>query len=297
MLLASVVVHLGAAIGILGHFSPGSFFPQHNASPGTPERMLLIAPERFHGAESLPSSSASASLASSNPSALPVLPNDATSRRGQGVSSPDLAYESKAHPQLREASWDALTPSQAPSLDSRAGIVFVLDISGSMYEPCAGTTRLALARRMLEKCLASLPDGTPFAVTVYGETAQTSGPLVAADATTRRAALAFIAHDFDCGGGTNLPAGLVSAQQVRPGRILVVTDGDLNAPAASLLPAVKSALAGNPALTIVGVRPRGDTDAESLLQGLADQQGGDYLADPGEKILAKLELGKNRAER
>ena len=42
-----------------------------------------------------------------------------------------------------------LSPCPAPRLDGANGVVFILDISGSMYEPYAGSTRLACARQIL----------------------------------------------------------------------------------------------------------------------------------------------------
>ena len=48
-------------------------------------------------------------------------------------------------------------------------MVFILDISGSMYEPYAGSTRLAYARQTLSRRIRALKDGTPFAITLYAD--------------------------------------------------------------------------------------------------------------------------------
>ena len=93
-------------------------------------------------------------------------------------------------------------------------MVFILDVSGSMYEPYAGSTRLAYARQVLSERIQALKDGTPFAITLYAERTRTSGPLVAANNATRDAAVRFIMQDVDCGGGTNLPLGFSSAQKI-----------------------------------------------------------------------------------
>ena len=193
-------------------------------------------------------------------------------------------YDVAAHlpttlPPLREHSPrpadQVLAPSPAPRLNSRDGVVFVLDISGSMYEPYAGTTRLTLARQWLGERLRSLKDGTPFALVVYGERALRSGPLVAANDATREAAVRFIDQEYDCGGGTNLPAGLTLASQSRVGGIVVVTDGDLNMEPTELLPQVHAILGSpGPALTLVGISPRANTGDQKLLASVVHQQGG-----------------------
>ena len=58
------------------------------------------------------------------------------------------------------------------------GVVFLLDISGSMYEAYAGATRLALARKFLDRQIDALPNGTPFAIALYGESTLHNGRLV-----------------------------------------------------------------------------------------------------------------------
>lgn len=159
------------------------------------------------------------------------------------------------------------------------GVVFVLDISGSMYEPYAGVTRLALARKFLDRQIAALPDGTPFAITLYGETTRRSGPLVAASNVTRAAAQHYLAEDYDCGGGTNLPAGLDTAEELRPAGLVVVTDGDLNIANGKLMSEARRILGRpGPQLAVFAIAPRHHTDAEELLHNLVHQQAGTYQA-------------------
>ena len=109
-----------------------------------------------------------------------------------------------------------------------------------------------------------------------------SGPLVAANDATREAAVRFIMRDVNCEGGTNLPAGLASAQQLHPGALVLVSDGDLNTTEVNLMTKARGILGAKghcPGLTIVGIAPRLNTEAEQLLEGLADQQGGTYDAE------------------
>jgi len=193
---------------------------------------------------------------------------------------PALAKESNPNAHLAPVPTEsALSPNPAPHLSGTNAVVFILDISGSMYEPYAGSTRLVLARETLSRQIRALKDGTPFAITVYAERARNSGPLVAANNATREAAVRFITRDVDCGGGTNLPAGLASAQQLHAGSLVLVSDGDLNISASNLASQTLAILGDKshcPALSIVGIAPRSTTADEQLLQALADQQGGTY---------------------
>ena len=195
---------------------------------------------------------------------------------------PALALETNPNAHLRALPPEAvLSPSPAPQLNSANGVVFILDISGSMYEPYAGSTRLALARQTMGRRIRALKDGTPFAITLYAAHARNSGPLVAANDATREAAVRFIMRDVDCGGGTNLPVGFASAQQLHPGALVLVSDGDLNISAYNLATQAGGILGPEghcPGLTIVGIAPRVNAGADRLLQNLADTQGGSYCA-------------------
>jgi hypothetical protein len=151
-----------------------------------------------------------------------------------------------------------------------------------MFEPYNGATRLVFARQVLGRYISALKDGTPFAIVLYGERAQPSGPLVAANSTTRDAALRFIAKDFDCGGGTNLPAGFAAAKALHTGSMVLATDGDLNTTWTQLMADSRAILGSKghcPALSIIGISPRPYVEDGPLLQGLADREGGTYQAE------------------
>lgn len=201
-----------------------------------------------------------------------------------------LAMEANPNAHLQSLPTEAvLSSNPAPQLNAAQAIVFILDISGSMYEPYAGSTRLAFARQALSRRILALKNGTPFSITLYAQRACSSGPLVAANDATRQAAIRFVMRDVDCGGGTNLPAGFTSAEQLHPGFIVLATDGDLNTTAFKLATDAVNILGPEdhcPNLTIIGIAPRSDTRAEQLLQSLADQQGGTYM--PEELSDAKL---------
>lgn len=206
-------------------------------------------------------------------SAPPIQPSHAD----QASPPAALALKDQSLAHLRSA--DLLNPGSPPKVNSGDGIVFILDVSGSMYEPFSGATRLAFSRQVLAQRIHALRDGVPFALVVYGESAQRSGPLVPANDGTREAAVRFLGREYDLGGGTNLPSGLSLAAELNMGFIVLVTDGDLNEKDDELLPQVRRILgpAGeSPALTIIGIAPRSGTDDNYILREIADQQGGTY---------------------
>ncbi|HEX4139872.1 MAG TPA: VWA domain-containing protein [Candidatus Methylacidiphilales bacterium] len=233
-------------------------------------------------------------LATSTPAMLsqPALP--APPRTITPVTKPALPVLAKTEPNpnahLPPPSPDAvLAPVPAPRLDGTKGVVFILDVSGSMYEPYSGATRLAFARADLSQRVRSLPDGTPFAVVLYAKTARASGPLVAANAATREAAVRFLMRDVNCDGGTNLPTGLVAARALNTGALVLATDGDLNISCTDLMLQAQKILgeAGTcPSMLILGIAPRQDTTDEHLLQDLAGLEGGTYTYEEGGDVTA-----------
>jgi hypothetical protein len=228
-------------------------------------------------------------VASSAPVA-PVVPTP-SHLEATSVEKPALSKaEANPNAQLPPPSPDAvLRPVPAPRLDGTKGVVFVLDVSGSMYEPYGGATRLAFARQDINRRVQALPDGTPFAVVLYAKTACASGPLVEANAATREAAVRFIMRDVNCNGGTNLPAGLAAARALNTGALVLVTDGDLNISCTELMLQAQKILgeAGTcPSMLILGIAPRTDTTAEHLLQDLAGLERGTYtFEEPSETAL------------
>jgi hypothetical protein len=200
------------------------------------------------------------------------------------LTKPARRPEAETGAQSRHVVMDAvLNPSPAPHLDGTHGAVFILDLSRSMYEPYAGSTRVALARQAISNRVRGLPDGTPFAIVLYAERAWPSGPLVAANDGTRAAAVRFLMRDVAGGGASNLPAGLAAARTLNAGALVLATDGDLEISAPDLMLESREILGGlgrGPSLEVIGIAPRIGTGADHLLQDLADEQGGTYEAEP-----------------
>jgi hypothetical protein len=303
MLFLSITLHAALAVGfVLAHFHQPDAPASLPANVRQPSLVLISSEIAPPGPQSLaPSRPAVSSVTPSLPrpeSSVPVptiVPHESlvTDAKSSSVSKAEANPNANLPLPRAEA---ILSPNPPPPLNSSEGVVFLLDVSGSMYEPYAGSTRLMLAREELAGQIRSLKNGAPFAVTVYAQSAHNSGPLVAAGDATREAAVRFIMQDFDCGGGTNLPAGLASAQELHPGHIVLVSDGDLNANESDLLADARRIL-GAPghgsALSIVAICPRSSTNAEQLLQGLADQQNGSCAVEPPPTQTALLTAGKS----
>jgi len=290
MLMVSLALHVSVAAGIVLSFFHGTAalaVASPEATTPTATVMLLRSQETparpfQHPAAAQPA--VARSVVISQPAALPSPAQPMVEKAPPAVTPPPaLAIEANPNAHVRALPPEAvLSPSPAPHLNGADGVVFLLDISGSMYEPYAGSTRLAFARETLSRRIRALKDGAPFAVTLYAQCARASGPLVAANDATREAAVRFIMRDVDCGGGTNLPAGLASAQQLHPGALVLVSDGDLNISAFNLATQARDILGPEGhclGLTIIGIAPRANAGDERLLQGLADQQGGSYHAE------------------
>jgi hypothetical protein len=282
MVIVSLALHAGLAGGLALIYG-GATIPRL-ASSATPsaETILLRSEATPVLPKAAPVPSAPAAVVVAAPLPQPPAPTPPVPRTAT-VPVQTLALETNPNAHIRELPPEAvLAPTPPPRLNGQDGVVFILDVSGSMYEPYAGSTRLAFARQELARRIRAMKDGTPFAITLYAQSARNSGPLVAASEATREAAVRFIMRDVDCGGGTNLPAALTSATGLRIGHLVLVSDGDLNISLYNLRARAGDILGAEghgPGLTIIGVAPRPGTMAERLLQGLADQQGGAYFVE------------------
>jgi hypothetical protein len=292
LLLVSTALHVGAVIIVLVVGLPSASHPLGASSPEIPSMLLQLRSEESIGRSMV--AYHPAHIQAPEKGTVPILSKSESVADLAAPAPNALALKDRPKPaSLRDA---ILSPSPAPRVNSRAGVVFILDISGSMYERYAGSTRLAIARQILNERVRHLADGTPFAITVYGETARRSGPLVAANDATRTAAIYFLNQEYDCGGGTNFPVGLALAQELDMGAIVLVTDGDLNMDATDLLPRVRKIMGSTgqcPSLTIIAVAPRPQTKDQQLLQELAQQQGGTLQTSPNGDLTASLTPGNS----
>jgi hypothetical protein len=262
MVLTSISLHVIAVL-VWMIASLHSSHPSYSTSKSDTGPVVILSKEIAPAEPAAPASREAPAAPSERP-AVPVA----------AATKPPLPPPSLQRPPSPES---ILSPNGVHHLEG--GVVFVLDISGSMYEAYAGSNRLTLARRILDREIGSLPNGTPFAVALYGETTRRSGPLVEASDTTRDAAVRYLAEDFNCGGGTNLPAGLDTAAELHPDSLVVVTDGDLNIADKQLMSEARRILGKpGPNLSVIGVAPRAKTEDEQLLRDLVRHQAGTYQA-------------------
>lgn len=286
MLAASLAVHgLIAGSVALSSWGSSTAFPPHFEKAPT---LSLIYPKPLPvKPTSAPTVSKPAPVVAVTAPAVTAPPKVEATPAAKPVLPTLAMAEANPNAHLPPPSPDAvLAPVPAPRLDGTKGVVFILDVSGSMYEPYGGATRLAFARQELNQRVRALPDGTPFAVVLYAETAYASGPLVEANAATREAAVRFIMRDVNCNGGTNLPAGLAAARALNTGALVLATDGDLNISCTELMLQAQKILgeAGTcPSMLILGIAPRTDTTAEHLLQDLAGLERGTYTFEEPEQ--------------
>jgi hypothetical protein len=281
MILVSAAVHLCVGFGVvLAHFHfavPRASKMEPSASMTMDLQPMPSAP----AAKRVEARPARKIAAKQNVSLTPPMPEQVAVAAKPAPPMPHL--EANPNANVRALPPEAvLSPTPPPQLDGANGTVFVLDISGSMYEPYNGATRLAFARDVLARRIRELKEGTPFAVVLYAQRACASGPLVAASSVTRNAAVRYLQREVDCGGGTNLPAGLDAAENLHTGSIVVATDGDLNDNAYSLTTHIHDILGPvehSPVLTIIGIAPRIEAGDDRLLQTIADAQGGAYAVD------------------
>ena len=260
MLLTSLSLHVIALLIFLISESPmpGS---GHGNDPEPPGTVVVISRE----------------ISPDRPSHPPAHATPPPPPRQAAVADRSVRPQPKP-PSEEPASAEAILSGRGgPHLDG--GVVFLIDISGSMYEAYAGATRLALARKFVDRQIAALTNGTPFAIALYGESTKRSGPLVPASDATRNAAIQYLAQDYDCGGGTNLSAGLDITEDLHPSSIILVTDGDLNVANDKLMKDAREILGRpGPQLSVYAIAPRRNTNDEALLENLVKQQAGSYQA-------------------
>jgi hypothetical protein len=287
VLAASLALHglLAGSVGLSSSWGSRPMLPPHVEK--LPTLSLIYPKPQPVKPSSAPLVSKPRPVAATSAPVAPIVP--APSHLEAALVAKPVLAKAEANPNahLSPPSPDAvLAPVPAPRLDGTRGVVFVLDVSGSMYEPYGGATRLAFARQEMNQRVRALPDGTPFAVVLYAKTAYASGPLVEANAATREAAVRFIMRDVNCNGGTNLPAGLAAARALNTGALVLATDGDLNISCTELMLQTQKILgeAGTcPSMLILGIAPRTDTTAEHLLQDLAGLEGGSYTFEEPEQ--------------
>lgn len=267
-LAASFLVHLVVGWAVYSHFSqqaPPKTLPEPvlTISVATTEPILTPKPSLAVASKPLPFTPAATAMLAQPPLPAAVLqPRDFT-----------------PHPPVVIANTKPTAPAISIPKPSGHSIVFLLDVSGSMYEETEeGMTRNTAARRILNDLVNALPDREKFTIVYYAESAVVASPLLQATCSGKEEAGRYVAQEVSCGGATNFPAGLLAACELHPSRIVVLTDGDLNMGYSDIVQNCESAVThGLPAITFLGIHPRIAHSDQELLEQLADRLDGSYV--------------------
>lgn len=181
------------------------------------------------------------------------------------------------------------TPSVFGIATHAPRVVFVVDVSGSMYETVpGGGTRLSAALDQVAGAVEDLEPGREFNIVLFaGSTLWFAGRPVPADEDVKHAALQFLRDDHDLDGVTDLGAGIVDALSQQPGEIILVTDGLPNTRLDTLFAEVADTQEriGRPArIHAVGCCVSAGGGAEAFLQRLCAAHRGTYRAWKGTRL-------------
>jgi hypothetical protein len=160
-------------------------------------------------------------------------------------------------------------------------IVFIIDVSGSMYEKTGTTTRMARVFHELEQTIWSLAPDQKFNIVLFATTVVPLAPApVNATEENKRLSVEFLDSDVDCGGTTNMGRGLAMALSMKPDMIMLLTDGEAdNGPESikSQVDLLRRKFCPAVRICSVGFYLEGGSVPEQLLQDLSGSANGEYL--------------------
>ncbi|MDR1190153.1 MAG: VWA domain-containing protein [Verrucomicrobiales bacterium] len=159
-------------------------------------------------------------------------------------------------------------------------IVFVIDVSGSMYEKTGTVTRMSRVFQQVEQTVWSLSAEQKFNIVLFASKAVPFAPAtVSASEEHKRRASAFLAGDVDCGGTTNMGEGLTLALTMRPDLIMLLTDGEADSKPESIKSQVellRRKFCPTSRICAVGFYLEPESVSERLLRDLTTGAGGEY---------------------
>ncbi|MDR1304131.1 MAG: VWA domain-containing protein [Verrucomicrobiales bacterium] len=160
-------------------------------------------------------------------------------------------------------------------------VVFVVDVSGSMYEKTGTATRMARVFHELEQTVWSLGAEQQFNIVLFATRAVPLAPApLPATAEHQRRAAEFLAGEVDCGGTTNLGAGLALALTMRPDLLILLTDGEADSSPASIesqVELLRKRFCPAVRICAVGFYLAPDSAPERLLRSLSGSTHGEYV--------------------
>lgn len=206
------------------------------------------------------------------------------------AAEPALALGIPLAPQAAatQSGWEPVAAPDwvAPSLPLPGGtgaerdtrLVFLLDVSGSMWEDLGSTNRMQQARSELIRLVRRLDSAVTFNVIVYSREARPfHARPIPATPEAKRLAVQFLGNKHRTGGETNLASALDSALGMRPDTIVLLTDGEFNVDEEILLQEAAALRARHqPAavLNVLAFSPRVTDGAGPMLRRLSEASGG-----------------------
>ena len=189
--------------------------------------------------------------------------------------------------------YEEILPVQAVNFEPPAGIVFVLDNSGSMGASGAdGKSALDRAKEGISACLDALPAGD--CVSVVTSDGTTAAPLTNLGQAGGADVIKTVMNGIDFGGGTQIYAGLseaaellLSAEGVYARHVVLLTDGEIPDAAACVGLAEKYYRENGITFSAVGLGTSSAFYSETL-EMFAESGGGTFYAAETEDLFSLL---------
>ncbi|MDD5260875.1 MAG: VWA domain-containing protein [Methylacidiphilales bacterium] len=159
-------------------------------------------------------------------------------------------------------------------------VIFVIDVSGSMYEKTGPVTRLKRTFDEIKQSVATLAPEQRFDIVLFASrvASMSEKPLPATQENKIRA-IRFLNSDVDVGGTTDLGAGLSTALGMSPDIVLLLTDGEANTGSTTILAEtryLRRKFCPNVEIDAVGFYLETGSVPEKLLLSLTNETKGAY---------------------
>lgn len=160
-------------------------------------------------------------------------------------------------------------------------VVYLLDISGSMWRRIDARTRYEVAREEVRRSIRSLPEHVEFNIIVFADRAEGMAPEpITANAQGKQQAEDFLSRIPTMSGLTDLVAGFNLAFTMHPDSVFLLTDGVANLPDWKILEQVRHLQKQQETATrlyAVGMAPMQNNEGDQLLRKLTRAHGGSFL--------------------
>lgn len=160
-------------------------------------------------------------------------------------------------------------------------VVYLLDISGSMWRRIDARTRYEVAREEVRRSIRSLPEHVEFNIIVFADRAEGMAPEpIAATVKGKQQAEDFLSRIPNMAGVTDLVAGFNLAFAMHPDSVFLLTDGVANVPEWQILERLRDLQKQQETATrlyAVGMAPMQNSEGDQLLRKLTRAHGGSFL--------------------